>query len=144
MTGATRTHRDDPWATVSLRIAVSSSVSLEGIEERIGIRSTGSRKDLFWFHDFKRPADQVLDDLLQTVTGFLEANLDSLREISRETETNLLISWTPRLGQDGVQFTERLIGILGSLNAYVLMDTYTDQTKSPDRGGEVGDGGHHL
>lgn len=108
-------------------MAVSSSVTLEGIEERIGIRSTGRREDLFWFHDFEPPADQVLNDLLQTVTGFLEANLDSLREISRKTETNLLISWSPRLGQDGVQFNERLIGVLGSLNAYVLMDTYTDR-----------------
>lgn len=127
MTGETDAHQDDPWAAVSLRIAISSSVTLEGIEERIGIRSTGRREDLFWFHDFKPPADQVLNDLLQTVTGFLEANLDSLRELSRETETNLQISWSPRLGQDGVQFNERLIGILGSLNAYVLMDTYTDQ-----------------
>ncbi|MFF4411238.1 hypothetical protein ACFYY8_01850 [Streptosporangium sp. NPDC001559] len=104
-----------------------SPSTLEAVEERIGIRSTGSRESPFWLHDFDVPSDQALHERLQTVTGFLEANLTSLTELSREHEINLSISWTPRVGQDGLQFTERLIGVLSSLNAYVLLDTYTDR-----------------
>lgn len=114
------------WARSTLRI-ISPSLTPEQIGAKIGIESEGKSKNSFWFYDLDAPSDQALNDQLQLMTDFLEERLDSLQRLSRESEINLSISWSPRIGQDGIQLNERLINILSSLNAYVMLDTYTGE-----------------
>ncbi|MFD0883365.1 DUF4279 domain-containing protein [Streptosporangium algeriense] len=115
----------DQWSRLTLRV-ISPSLTPEQIGAKIGIQTEGQSRDSFWLYDLDVPSGQSLSGQLQAMTDFLEEKLDALQELSREGEISLSISWSPRLGQDGTQLNERLINILSSLNAYVMLDTYTD------------------
>lgn len=63
-----------------------------------------------------------LDDRLRLVEEVLATNRDAFVGC----DVDLHVSWTPRLGQDGILLSANLVRLLGELGAYIKMDTYTD------------------
>ncbi|MET8146630.1 hypothetical protein ABZU32_40530 [Sphaerisporangium sp. NPDC005288] len=111
------------WSKATLRIH-SRTATPQAIANDLGRASSAPASSPFWLLDLEESAEDSLDETLQAVQRFLEEKLESLRGISEEAEIGVMLAWTPRSGQDGIQFNERLIFLLSQLGAYVTLDTY--------------------
>lgn len=120
---------EDAWARVSLRVSVEgcpadwveATVALPGDLERRVVRG-----DHWWLVDLYETGDESIDQQLDSLVALLREHRSGLVEVGARTDVNVMISWTPRRGQDSVGFDADLIALLASVNGRIILDTHTD------------------
>lgn len=114
---------EEPWSRATLRVWPSGRTVAE---IHSALRIDGAQQsDRFWFVE-PGPGDMHLDDRLKLVEAILAEKREAFVELAATCETDLLVSWTPKEGQDGVLISANLIKLLGEIGAHIAMDTYTD------------------
>lgn len=113
----------DEWSIVTFRI-VSGVVVLEELERALGAK-TRAKRNAIWTTRFGGD-ESTLREQLSSAAQFLMTHVDYLASLRPEAEMNLHVGWTPRSPQDGVVFDEKLVKLLGSIGAYILLDTYLE------------------
>lgn len=120
---------EDAWARVSLRVSVEecpadwveATIALQGdLEHRV------VRGEYWWSVDLYKTGDESIDHQLDALAGLLRDHRSGFVEVGARTEVNLMISWTPRRGQDSVGFDAELIALLASVKGRIVLDTHTD------------------
>jgi hypothetical protein len=114
----------DPWARISLR------VTAEGLTPQELARALGPSEPSAagnWLRSVEASSDEPLDDQLQRLATSVEELAQRVQSLGSEHEVVVLISWTPRQGQDGLALGPSLIAGLARLRATVLIDAYSDE-----------------
>jgi len=114
----------ESWARTSLRVA-AKGMTLDELTAHLGNATQPSTAG-HWLMDLDTSSEEPLEQQLERATSELELLSGRLLELGPGAEIVLLISWSPKLGQDGLALSPRLLGMLGRLQATVLIDTYSD------------------
>ena len=113
---------EPPWAMTSVRVFVTG-LSGEEIAARLGMGATQAAADR-WIRDVRGGDDESLDGQLEELTSVL-AELETRVGELHDWAVDVLVSWTPRVGQDHTGFGPELLGSLGRLGAILRIDTWT-------------------
>ncbi len=116
---------DEPWAHTSLRVS-GDGISVGKVAEILGAATVQSRRDN-WIVEFGESSDEPIETQLAKVESFIRMRYQAFGELPQNAEVILLVSWTPRLGQDGLALPSSLIETLGQVKAMVLIDAYGDE-----------------
>jgi hypothetical protein len=112
-----------PWAMTSVRV-FATGLSGEEIAGRLGMVATQAAADR-WIRDMRGCDDESLDGQLEELTRVL-AELETRVGELPDRAVDVLISWSPRVGQDHAGFGPELLGSLGRLGAILRIDTWTE------------------
>ncbi|WP_433270938.1 hypothetical protein ACQPZF_11160 [Actinosynnema sp. CS-041913] len=115
---------DAPWSRAALRVWADGS-SVGEIARRIGIPSADDSTK-FWYVEPGGDGPRHLDDRLKLVKGFMAGNREVLKSLAATAPIDLMVSWSPKDGQDGLVLEAELVALLAECGAYVAMDTYVE------------------
>ncbi|GAB2607296.1 hypothetical protein [Kribbella endophytica] len=115
---------DDAWAMTSVRV-FAAGLDGEEIARRLGMAATQAADDR-WIRDVRAGDDEPLDGQLEELTRVLAELETRVGELPADRAVDVLISWTPRTGQDHAGFGPELLGSLGRLGAVLRIDTWTE------------------
>jgi hypothetical protein len=114
---------EEPWARVSLRVAVDG-IPADGVAAALATPSTSRSAD-WWAAELVSDSAVPLDDQLAEAARYLVARWPALKELrAAGADISLRVSWTPRSPQDGIALNPDLLAVLGSVGGYVKLDTY--------------------
>ena len=113
----------EPWARISIRVTQEGLTS-EDLGEFLG-PSSGRHTEI-WVRDVEATSEVPLDEQLRRAGSLLEELSDGLGRLTAEYDMSVLVSWTPRQGQDGLALPRTFINQLAAVGATLLLDTYTD------------------
>ncbi|MEW2505679.1 hypothetical protein AB0878_34950 [Amycolatopsis sp. NPDC047767] len=120
---------DEEWARVSLRVSLES-ISLLEVEEKLGLRSSVVEEARvganWWVRDMYESGDESLSSQLDLVSQVISERADRLANLPDAADINIMISWTPRRGQDSVGFDADFVSLLASVGGRLILDMHTD------------------
>ncbi len=115
---------EEPSALTSVRV-FATGLSGEEIAGRVGMVATQAAADR-WIRDVQAGDDEPLDGQLEELTRVLAELETRVGELPADWAVDVLISWSPRGGQDHAGFGPELLGSLGRLGATLRIDTWTE------------------
>ncbi len=110
------------WARTSLCITAPDG-EVQRVAELLDRTNESTRSDQ-WAIDLQESTDQPIQDQLNALLDFLATHRPILEEIAMWAEIYVQLSWSPHVPQDGLALDCRLLELLGSLGAHILLDTY--------------------
>jgi hypothetical protein len=113
----------EAWSKVSLRVG-EDGLDADRLATTLG-RPNVSRATGTWATDFG-PSATPLESQLSEAAAFLSRHVPTLRDAAPTADVSLLIGWSPRRPQDGLNLSRDLIDALAAVRASVLLDTYED------------------
>lgn len=113
-----------PWAMTSVRV-FAAGLSGEEIALRLGMVATQAADDR-WIRDVRAGDDEPLDGQFEELTTVLAELETRVEKLPADWAVDVLISWSPRGGQDHAGFGPELLGSLGRLGAVLRIDTWTE------------------
>jgi hypothetical protein len=113
----------EPWARVSLRV-IAEGLTREELTRVLGPSEPAPPGN--WSRSVETPSEEPLDDQLRRLTSLVEELAERVQSLDAKHEVVVLVSWTPRPGQDGLAVGHELIAGLARLRATLLIDTYSD------------------
>ncbi len=82
----------------------------------------------WWIADLYERGDETLNAQLDALQRLLVENQAGLADVGARTDLNVMISWTPRRGQDSIGFDADLIEVLSRVHGRIILDTHTDDS----------------